>query len=258
MESDGRFIFSVGLQVMANTFRNFDLDPVLLNRCLEPDITDNKVFGGQYGLFLVDFSGTVSKNVFRTTKRTAAYIAPSGDIWYEDNKHINCGVKGTNDENRTPSLLTFARDGATTIPDMPANPFVNYNRNEIRSTGSSGSAPYLFFGADTVPQWRVTENRCSTGDTKVGRISGTLVDQFRNDFPGYHNSAQNETAPPDAATLITHLRQACNQIAASLGTPRRTARRFHPTKRSGASEVCRKGGGTMGFAPKSHAIQIPC
>lgn len=58
MESDGRFIFSVGLQVMANTFRNFDLDPVLLNRCLEPDITDNKVFGGQYGLFLVDFSGT--------------------------------------------------------------------------------------------------------------------------------------------------------------------------------------------------------
>lgn len=126
--------------MIGNTFRNFDLDPVLLNRCLDSDITDNNVFGGQYGLLLMDFSGTVAKNVFRTTKRTAADIAPSGDIWYEDNKHSNCGLSGTNDENRTPSLLTFARNGATTIPDMPANPFVNYNRNEVRYTGSSGSA----------------------------------------------------------------------------------------------------------------------
>lgn len=190
--SDGRAIWTRNLVCKGNTFRNFAAEPIVAERMLDCDFEDNQFDGGgSVAMILRDYRGRVKGNTFRNCGRTPVNAALSGDIYYEDNLHIDCGLAGTAADSRVPSLVTFNRDGAKTIPDMPSIRVVNFRRNEIRYTGSSGSATLLFFGADTGTHWRISETRCNPGGSLLGRVDGTLLEQFRNDFSGYVNTAQN-------------------------------------------------------------------
>lgn len=194
--SDGRLIWMNDLIIQGNTFRSNRFNDIYLNRCKGVDILNNQHSKcGNQSLWMVDCDGRVKGNTYRNSAWTPLYVSHIGDLYFEENLMIDCGLLGTDVEKRTVSLVSFIPTPATTIPGSPVLRYLNFRRDEMRFTGTEGAGLYWLFAADPNVVVRLTDTKCNTGSTKVVRIenAGGVAENVQNDFNCFHNPAQNET-----------------------------------------------------------------
>lgn len=190
--------FVRGLIVSGNIFRRSGDRSIIMERALDCDVINNTFIDDvQMAVWLKNFSGRCSGNTFLNSGWSGIYLACAGVAvgatlgctWIEDNHFIDCGLDGTDDDKKVPMVVNFLSD--TPIPGLSTTKFVRANRNEIRFTTGDAAGPWLAEFADVNVVVDINDTRCNPGTAKVVKVDGSIGAQFRNDYPGYVNSAQN-------------------------------------------------------------------
>lgn len=198
---DGRNNWSEGYVISGNFFLNCTDGAMYLDRLWKASVNNNNVQGGLYGIFGKNFCGTISGNEFWTQGLNSVAVSLSKTTTIKSNKFANYGqgVTATTDDKRV-AVLVFAPNVSTQPPARSNNPRLHYRDNGhvhmvIGDAAEAADAPgaWLTFVADSRIQCEVEET-WGTPTTKLFRVDGTLDYKFRNHFPGYFNTAQNEPA----------------------------------------------------------------
>lgn len=192
---DGRMIYVRGLEISNNKFVDCVNSSIYGFRLVDSKIVDNHSIGSIYAMYLTDFSGDFSGNTIKGSTLNGLLATIAYDTTVTNNTFIDCGLSGTDNASRSPILIAGI-DSVTGLPFPDATPFAFFRNNGIIFTTGDGAGDYLMYSTDTRIDWTI-ESTYGTATTKLFRIDGDLIYQFRNHFPGYFNTAQN---PPDYTT----------------------------------------------------------
>lgn len=195
--SDGRYIFSRGVEIKDNTVQNCLAESFYLDRMIDCSISDNTIIGGaSNGMQLRDFGGTVKGNTFINVALNGILAYLSKDTKVQDNRFIDCGLLGTDDQTKTPTLVSVART-ANTIPDMPANPKLFWHDNSVEWTGSAATGAYILFSADSAVNVAIKTFTGVQSEIKYIRVAGSVLRFDGSDYR-FYAGAQNSPSTPIA------------------------------------------------------------
>lgn len=194
----GKDNYYYDLVAMGNSISNGTGNAFYLNAVRNATIQANPITDMGYGIYGLNFDGTIAFNPMTRTTHSAIAIGLVGPTQIVGNRYTDCGLGGSG-STRTPVRIWTGQD----LPSRDTAPRLYDVGNIYVFTGGGDAAGDHLFYCDDANVVLTMVGSMGTPSTKTFRHSGTLAYHSRNHVTTWHNSAMG----PKDYTIGTHTTQ---------------------------------------------------